>query len=474
MSAVAPAPETPAAETLVKLCRQKQWQAAIQHVRANPEDVKAVSVAGRGSLPPLHVACENGAPIQVIKVLLSSHPSAAQTKSGLHDRLPLHCLLAAALSYPLSDTVVSTLVEAYPGACRVADKQGNLPIHLACQATNVPDSIFTSILSMYPEGAYARNFAGSYPLHTAASNKDLKTKKTALAALDRGTLYAAISKMTSIRLSKEHEAKTQSLEKSQADKLSKMEAHSKEERSKLQTQIKSLQSQLKDETEGSQKLKEEMKALKVEHEENITLAVRNEQTKASDMERELRSELAEVQLKNMDFLEEVETAQAELDTSNEKVENQEKEIKALEENLEDVTKALGGTNEVLGLTSKELHETQDHLTSAQNTNEAKSKYILHLEASLQDARESILVLVKEQERMNANMTSQKVALAALLLGHDTTMNDAGALIERMVGLASDIEKATNKEGESEETDNVAMALVKSEEAVAKEDGVKEE
>ena len=54
----------------------------------------------------------------------------------------------------------------------------------------MPDKVFTSILSMYPEGAYARNLGGMYPLHLAASNKDMDTKKIALAALDRGTHYA--------------------------------------------------------------------------------------------------------------------------------------------------------------------------------------------------------------------------------------------------------------------------------------------
>jgi hypothetical protein len=111
-----------------------------------------------------------------------------QTKGGSQDRLPLHFLLAAT-TVP-SDNVVTTLVEAYPGACCVLDKGGNLPIHIACQAAHVPDKVFTLILSMYPEGAYARNLGGMYPLHLAASNRDMETKKIALAALDRGTLYA--------------------------------------------------------------------------------------------------------------------------------------------------------------------------------------------------------------------------------------------------------------------------------------------
>ncbi|KAL7538089.1 hypothetical protein ACHAXR_009717 [Thalassiosira sp. AJA248-18] len=446
MSAVAP--DSASAEILTNLCKQRQWQAVIEHVRANPANAKAV-VAGRGALPPLHVACEKGAPIQVIKVLLTANPSAAQTKSGLHDRLPLHCVLAAASSYPLSDTVVSTLVESFPGACRIADKNGSIPIHIACQVAPVSENIFTTILSMNPEGAYARNFGGMYPLHLAAANKDVKTKKIALAALDRGTLYASISKMTSIRLSKEHETQTKSLEKLQADKLNKMEAHSKEERSKLKAQIESLKSQLNDEKEGNENLREEAKAMAVQHRESTALVVKKEQTKASDMEKELRSGLAEVQLKNMDMLEQLETVQSDLVASNEKVDDQAKEIKGLEQNLEDTTKTLEETKDALESTSKELTETQDHLSSVNTTNKKKSKYILHLENSLKDARESVLVLAKEQERMNAAMATQKEALSAFLLGHGTAMNDAGVLAEKMVGLAANIGNATDADVEND-------------------------
>ena len=433
-------------ELLTKL-KLKQWQSVIEHVRANPSDAKHV-VASRSSLLPLHVACENGAPIQVIKAFLQANPKAVEIKSGIHERLPIHCLLSSA---SISESIVSLLVEAYPGACRVADKNGNLPIHLICQAPNITDGIFTSILSMYPEGAYVKSLAGNYPLHLAAANKDVPTRKIALAALDRGTLYANISKMTSIRLSKEHEARTKALEECQAEKLSKMEATAKDERTKLNSQINTLKLQLNTEKEGNVKLQEDIKALNVTHEENLNIAIKKEQAKASKMESEIRSDLAEVQLKNMDLLEQLEVVQSELDTSNEKVEKQANTIVNLESKLEDTTKTLDEMTDELESTSKELKDTQEQLNSVRTINDDKSKYILHLESSLKEARESVLALVHEQEHMKASMVSQKEALAAILLGHDTTMNDAGELANKMVNLASDIEGATgaNKQGESQ-------------------------
>ena len=436
------APTTPSsAEVLASLCKKRQWQAVIEHVRAHSISHPADLAKGRTGtqLLPLHIACENGAPIQVIKLLLNANPSAVQT-SNLHDRLPLHCLLAAAASHPLSDNAVSTLIEAYPNACRIADKDGNLPIHYACLATPCSDNIFTSILSMYPEAAYQRNTAGDYPLHVAQSNKDLKTRNTALAALDRGTLYASISNMTSINLSLQHEAQKKALNKAHAD-----------ERSKLKAQIDSLKTQLKTEKQGNTKLQEDMKAMNVQHKENVDVAIQKEQAKASDLEKKLRSELADVQLKNMDFVEQVETVQTDLDVSNQKVEKQAGNIKELEEKLEGTSKKLVDTKDALETTGKELRATQDELSSAQTTNEEKSKCIMHLETSLQIAQESVLALVKEQERMNAAMISQNEALSALLVGHDVAMDDAGALKEKMVTLASDIGKATDKESENDKT-----------------------
>ena len=254
------------------LCREKQWKTVINHVRAHPTDVWAKSVVATGgsnTLPPLHIACMGGAPIQVIKSLLAANPAALQTTSGSQDRLPLHHLLAAN-SAPV-DIIVTTIVEAYPEACRIADKAGFLPIHLACQGIHVTDTVFMSILAVYPEGAYARTSSGMYPLHLASSNTNIDTKKTALAALDRGTLFASISKMTSIRLTKKHEAEIKSIKVKESDKLKKMDSQAKSEQDKLNVQIESLLTQLNNEKEINSKLKDELKVIDTHHEKKLAL-----------------------------------------------------------------------------------------------------------------------------------------------------------------------------------------------------------
>ena len=291
-------PADPPSDVLVKCCREKRWQAVILHVRAHPSDVKAATVAAAAAgdsadLLPLHLACLGGALIQVVKALLAANMIALQTKAGPLDRLPLHFLIAETAPAP-SKNVVAAVVIAHPGACRIPDRGGNLPIHLACRAARASDAIFTSILSAYPEGAYARNLSGMYPLHLAASNGDSNTKKIALAALDRGTLYASISKMTSIRLSAEHESRIKTIEERHADGLAKMEARGKDEQAKLKDQIDGLAAQLKIEREVNSALREKSKVADVRCEEELALAVQGERSTASDVERRLRSELAEV------------------------------------------------------------------------------------------------------------------------------------------------------------------------------------
>jgi hypothetical protein len=291
-------PASSSYEMLIKFIKEKQWRAVIDHVRSHPSDAKVGGGSGDDALvlPPLHIACQSGAPIQVIKALLNANPIASQIACGMQDRLPLHFLLAAATSStaPVQESVVIALVESYPASCRIVDGAGNLPIHLACMAMHASDAIFNSILSMYPEGAYARNHAGMYPLHLAASNGDLSTKKAALAALDRGTIYASISKMTSMRLSMEHESQMKSLEESRADQIRKMEAHGRDERAKLKAQIDGLANRLKEQAEINNALREGMKSSDIRHQEELDLVVQKERANASSLERQLRSELAEV------------------------------------------------------------------------------------------------------------------------------------------------------------------------------------
>jgi ankyrin repeat protein len=149
------------------------WQAVLEQIRA---DTSLAKIAVDGVLP-LHAACGDGAPIDVIKFLLKEYPEAAQAKCD-KGYLPIMWHFELNTKSP-SEEVVLALIEAYPGGAAAVNPENQLPIHLACKAKGVTEKIFTALLCANPEGAYVRDDNGKYPVNYAAANDDVATKMNA-------------------------------------------------------------------------------------------------------------------------------------------------------------------------------------------------------------------------------------------------------------------------------------------------------
>ncbi|KAL7441044.1 hypothetical protein ACHAXM_008278 [Skeletonema potamos] len=427
--------DTPLATAqLFKAILACNWQAVIQQIQADPSLAKIES----DGILPLHAVCNAPlrAPLKLVKMLLVANPGAAQVKCGTEDRLPIHTLLGTTATPFLpyvapSEDVVSALIELYPGGARVPDASNQLPIHLACQITGVSEKVLTFILSTYPEGAYARDFHGKYPLDYATTNKDIPTRKVALAALDRGTLYASISKMTSLRLSQENESKTRSMEEVYEKKLKQMECHAKEERAKLLAQLDSAIKQLKEEKESNQALREEKEKMLVEKEQAVARTIHFERARYAKLEEKLRSDLADVQLKNMDMLDQIESTQGDLDARKETEERHVGEIDELKQTLSETNNTLNGTKNELGMIKEELKAVQEELATAYNVIKQKSARISHLEESLGNAKSSVLHLIQEHERMQSNMEKQKESLGVFISQQIGAEKDARTSLLKM-------------------------------------------
>lgn len=451
--------DTPLATTqLFKAIHACNWQAVIQQIQADPSLAKIQSSDG---FLPLHAACNAPlrAPLKLVKMLLSAHPTAAQTKCGKEDRLPIHILLATtATPYipytPPSEDVVSALMELYPGSARVPDANNQLPVHLACSISGVSEKVLTFILSTYPEGAYVRDFHGKYPLDYATTNQDLPARKLALAALDRGTLYASISKMTSLRLSKENESKTRSMEEDYEKKLNKMESHAKEERAKLL----SITKQLKEEKETNEALRDEKEKMVIEKEQAVARTIQFERARYAKLEEQLRSDLADVQLKNMDLLDQVESTQGDLDTSKETEEKQLGEIDALKHMLSETNDKLDGTENELHKTQEQLKTVQGELTAASNVIKQKSDRIVHLEQSLDNAKSSVLHLIQEHECAQAHMEKQKEYLGIFISQQINAEKEAKTSLLKMsllvdaIDVSQRMEEKLSEEGATNDVD----------------------
>jgi len=95
---------------------------------------------------PLHVACRNNAPINVIQALIEAWPGTLQSEAA--DRLPLHEACTCALSLP----TIELLVEAWPESIQKATTDGCLlPLHLALQNPEVSLEIVQFLVQQWPE-----------------------------------------------------------------------------------------------------------------------------------------------------------------------------------------------------------------------------------------------------------------------------------------------------------------------------------
>lgn len=145
---------------------------------AAPSSLAAAVDSREGATTALHLACANGAPLDVIELLLrppdavaalpASEPHLASTAMA-EGRLPLHEAARAAAS----PAVIKALIAACPAAASAVDLRGNTPLHwlLQCsrQSWPVPTESIHALLAAAPAAAAARNCLGLLPLHLAAA-----------------------------------------------------------------------------------------------------------------------------------------------------------------------------------------------------------------------------------------------------------------------------------------------------------------
>jgi ankyrin repeat protein len=147
--------------------QQQQQQVAIVHRLIDSTRIRKTDRAG---MLPLHIAGQNAASLDCLRLLLDAYPMAIQTgdKNG---RLPLH----AACTNPRSTRAcLHYLIQAYPEALKTFDKLGALPLHLAIQR-RLPTDVILYLIDQ-AEGAARTKESSShmYALHMACrANADV-------------------------------------------------------------------------------------------------------------------------------------------------------------------------------------------------------------------------------------------------------------------------------------------------------------
>ena len=81
----------------------------------------------------LLLACRNGAPIEIIKILVSIKPELLQEKDTEFEQTPLHLVCCLKSVTKEVSRVIAYLSKSYEDAMIIPDKHGNTPLHLMCK-----------------------------------------------------------------------------------------------------------------------------------------------------------------------------------------------------------------------------------------------------------------------------------------------------------------------------------------------------
>jgi len=110
---------------------------------------------------PLHFACQEGSPFEVVAALLKAWPDAAKQKDS-YGQMPLHWACSKGSSFE----VVAALLKAWPDAAKQRTRKGTAPLHAACLNTT-PFEVVAALLKAWPEVVKEKDSAGNTPLQMA-------------------------------------------------------------------------------------------------------------------------------------------------------------------------------------------------------------------------------------------------------------------------------------------------------------------
>jgi serine/threonine protein kinase/ankyrin repeat protein len=128
---------------------------------------------------PIHSACANFAPLDVIKVIADAYPESL-LEMGMNEHVPLITALSTVGQQGRTSTsehhqtwiseVVTYFLSKHPKCATITDSNNELPLHWACK-TNVPLYIYSQLISIYREAIYMTGKYGKTPLHTACEKR---------------------------------------------------------------------------------------------------------------------------------------------------------------------------------------------------------------------------------------------------------------------------------------------------------------
>lgn len=133
-------------------------------VAAAPETVSWVDSHG---WLPLHHACANGTPTEVLKILADAYPE-GKTAQDNQNRTPLHFYATRKPDNP-NAMAANVAMLSDTGAAELPDRGGMLPMHYACAYGTCPQ-VLKVLAEAYPDSLVAKENKGRTPMHLAMVN----------------------------------------------------------------------------------------------------------------------------------------------------------------------------------------------------------------------------------------------------------------------------------------------------------------
>jgi len=139
------------------ICQQK-WDRIAERIEKYPEEVTVWTLYKGKRMLPIHYACKYHAPDHIISELADLHPYGLSLTCQEYDMSALH--LACEHGCPVA--VIRTLLDGHADAASHKDELGLLPLHLAC-AHGACFQVIEALVKVYPDAVSAVDLKGYTP-----------------------------------------------------------------------------------------------------------------------------------------------------------------------------------------------------------------------------------------------------------------------------------------------------------------------
>jgi len=142
-----------------------QLQVLDMLVTAYPDALKTFDKMGA---VPLHIAIQRKLPADVVLFIIDQAEGAVRTREASSHMYPLHLACKAGSDYE----ILEALIDIYPKAIDMVDKDGNTIFHVACTCRRLTYSFASLLLEQCSyETIQQPNEEGALPLHLAVTNR---------------------------------------------------------------------------------------------------------------------------------------------------------------------------------------------------------------------------------------------------------------------------------------------------------------